>query len=239
MKPTKASNRHRRAIKVNCECGWQLEAGMRYCPGCGRHVGRDPSQSISSGGGDMTGVFQAGRDIILGPAPQEGPSYNAEPIWRSPFTLGILSWAGVGLGVLSLLPLFKIFEPLVAFLLSRGRAGLPPANIGWAILFLVVALALAGALSLRRLVRDRLRIPALVPGWALSGSSGRVTLERVRTGGCPKCGGRMRYYNKATEGIDRWSESGGSRREVTERTPALECRRNPKHWYEVDPADEP
>lgn len=220
-----------------CECGRELERRMRYCPDCGRATGVDPSQSISSRGGDMSGIYQAGRDIILGPVPEAVPTYDAEPIWRSPFTLGILSWVGVGVGVLSLLPLFKIFEPLVAYLLSKGQEALPSPGLGWAILFVVMALVLAVSIFLRRLVRDRLRVPALVPGWALSGSSGRITLERVRTGGCPKCGGRMRYYNKPTAWVDHTSESGWIRREITQRTPALECRRNPKHCYEVDPAD--
>ena len=48
----------------------------------------------------------------------------------------------------------------------------------------------------------------------------------------------MRYYNKPLRWIDHIEASGRRWREVTERVPALECKRNPKHWAEVDPAED-
>ena len=47
----------------------------------------------------------------------------------------------------------------------------------------------------------------------------------------------MKYYNKPIE----WREyyvDGKRKREVVKRVPALECRRNNEHWFEVDPAEE-
>ena len=43
--------------------------------------------------------------------------------------------------------------------------------------------------------------------------------------------------HKPTQWIDRTDQNGVRHREVTERVPALECKRNPKHWFEVDPAE--
>ena len=46
----------------------------------------------------------------------------------------------------------------------------------------------------------------------------------------------MKYYMKPTDWYYRINNNGSRKRVVTERTPMLECLRNPKHSFEVDPA---
>ena len=48
----------------------------------------------------------------------------------------------------------------------------------------------------------------------------------------------MRYYNKPVEWKEVLRSDGSVKNEVTKRVPALECKRNSKHWYEVDPAED-
>ncbi|QYG10462.1 hypothetical protein [Microbacterium sp. PAMC22086] len=91
-------------------------------------------------------------------------------------------------------------------------------------------------LSLRRTAKTETRRP-LMFGLAISGHGRRITFERIRAEKCPKCGGSVRYYDKPTQWINHREANGRRWREVTERVPALECRRNQKHWFEVDPAE--
>ena len=138
---------------------------------------------------------------------------------------------------MSLLPLWKIIQPVVdLFQAGPRRATDSDASIVWLVVFFILIVVLVVALYLRRVTSGQLRKP-LIFGWAVSGSGRRITIEKILAGKCPWCGGKMRYYNKPTKWIDHIEPSGRRRREVTERVPALECKRNPKHWVEVDPAE--
>ena len=48
----------------------------------------------------------------------------------------------------------------------------------------------------------------------------------------------MRYYNKLIEWVDTYYSDGKTKREITKRSPALECKRNSEHWYRVDTAED-
>lgn len=226
---------------MNCgACGEPLRTGQRFCGGCGTPVADRSGNAVSTGGGDVYGsLYQAGRDVVVHPQPTTSPSatYEAVPKWRSPFTQALLSWAGLIIGALTLFPLWKVLEPALK-LVSSGPGTVPDTNSQslWLAIFMALSLAFVLALGLRRVAKAQLRKP-LVLGWAVSGSGGRISIEKVSAGPCPECGGKMRYLNKATGWIDRTDANGKTRREVTERVPALECARNPKHWAEVDPAE--
>lgn len=69
----------------------------------------------------------------------------------------------------------------------------------------------------------------LMRGIAIDGRGQRIVFNRVHADSCPKCGGKMKYYNKPID----WKAKG----EVIRRVPALECKRNPDHWFEVDIAE--
>ena len=48
----------------------------------------------------------------------------------------------------------------------------------------------------------------------------------------------MKYFNKAIKWRDITYSDGRTKREVIKRVPALQCKRNSDHWFEVDPAAE-
>lgn len=144
---------------------------------------------------------------------------------------------GLLLGLAGIFPFWKVVQPVLN--LVSGRFDLLKTGFGqnwWFGVLSMILIALVGVLSLRRLAKFQLRQP-LFWSWALSGAGRRITLEKIKAGNCPQCGGKMRYYSKATKWIDRIDANGKRRRNVTERVPALECKRNPKHWVEVDPAE--
>lgn len=229
--------------EVNCAaCGEPIALGKKFCGECGAPAdGVVLGNVASTGGGDVHGgLYQAGRDVVVNSGPSEpaSASYEAVPRWRSPFTLAVLSWIGLLVGLIGLLPLWKLVQPILEVLGPKENGGQDgSASIGWVAAFCILALILVLVLDLRRIARSQLRQP-LIFGWALSGQGGRITLEKVHAGRCPKCGGTMRYFNKPTEWINHLEASGRKWREVTERVPALECRRNPKHWFEVDAAED-
>lgn len=220
-------------------CGRSVESQQRFCGDCGASLNGGAGHTVSTGGGDVHGdIYQAGRDVVVNPSADTAPvaTYEAIPKWRSPITQALLSWVGLLVGLMSLFPLWKVFQPAVDMLHSDlGRASDGGALIVWLIVFLILILILVLVLSLRHVTSGQLRLP-LISGWAVNGSGRRITLEKIRAGKCPWCGGKMRYYNKPVGWIDR-IEANGRRRKVTERVPALECKRNPKHWKEVDPAE--
>lgn len=224
-------------------CGSSAKPQQRFCGDCGSPLSGAAGHVVSTGGGDVHGgVYQAGRDMVVNPAPNVPPpaTYDAVPMWRSPVTQGFLSWAGLLLGLAGFFPLWKAVQ-LVRDLLSGGVAARAQKSgqywWNWYLTLGLLAFCLVMfslVMALRRLTKHQLRVP-LVWGLALSGAERRITLEKIRAN-CPECGGKMRYYNKATE----WreiEENGSKRREVTERVPVLECKRNPKHCFQVDPAE--
>jgi len=222
-------------------CGRSVELQQRFCGDCGASLNGGAGNVVSTGGGDLRGnIYQAGRDVVVNPSADIVPTatYEAVPKWRSPITQALLSWVGLLVGLMSLFPLWKVFQPAIDLLHSGpGRASDGGAFVIWSIVFLILILILGLVLSLRHVTSGQLRKP-LIFGWAVNGSGRRITLEKICAGKCPRCGGKMRYYNKPLRWIDHIEASGRQWREVTERVPALECKRNPKHWTEVDPAED-
>ncbi len=160
--------------------------------------------------------------------------FTAEPIWRSPITTAVLNWIGFFVGIANLFPLYKIGKSLIDFLSEGWRAlmGLEDQIIT----FLVLLVIFVTILSLRKITKNQTRHP-LFHNYAINGYGKRLSLEKIHAGRCPKCGGKMRYYNKPVE----WKEilkNGQIKKVVTKKVPALECERNENHWYEVDPAKE-
>lgn len=221
-------------------CGKSAAPQQRFCGDCGASLIGSAGHNVSTGGGDVQGnIYQAGRDVVVNHSPDTAPiaTYEAVPKWRSPITQALLSWVGLLVGLMSLFPLWKIVQPAVDLFRSGPRqVSGGDGSITWLIVFSVLILVLIVALSLRRVTSGQLRKP-LIFGWALSGSGRRITLEKIVAGKCPQCGGKMRYYNKPVKWIDHIEPNGRQWRKVAERVPALECKRNPKHWVEVDPAE--
>lgn len=160
--------------------------------------------------------------------------FTAEPVWRSPITTAVLSWIGFFTGVADLFPLYKIGETLLNFSSKAWKAF--EGVVDQMITFLFLSIVLVTILSLRKITKNQTRHP-LFHNYAINGYGKRLSLEKIHVGRCPKCGGKMRYYNKPVE----WKEilkNGQIKKVVTKKVPALECERNENHWYEVDLAKE-
>lgn len=225
---------------VKCSCGSVATSSALFCAMCGEALLAPGRNSVATGGGDIRGgVFQAGRDVVVNPREPEPPtaSYEAVPVWRSPLTLGLLSWLGLILGVLGVVPIWQILRPAVG-LIAGGGDQQPPAfgSFVWSWFLLIIVALLGIVIGLRRTAKTETRWPLFL-GWAVSGAGRRISLEKISAGRCPLCQGDLKYFRKATAWVDHIDVGGRRRREVTQRVPALECKRNPSHWFEIDPAE--
>lgn len=198
------------------------------------------NQNNFNGTININGPVQiAGRDIINEPATpkQAEAKYTSEPKWRSPFTLALLSWISVIIGILGLIPAGKIVA--VALNLLKGNVQV---MLNFPIrtclnIFIILGLLFTLFLGLRRIAKKQIRVP-LILNYAISGCGKRITLEKIHISKCPRCGGKMKYYNKPVEWVDKYYSDGKTKREVTKRIPVLECKRNSEHYYAVDPAED-
>nr|WP_222591860.1 hypothetical protein [Paenibacillus xylanexedens] len=164
--------------------------------------------------------------------------YTPEPIWRSPFTMAILSWISFAIAIGGLIPVGVKFVWNSINILN-GKLN-PVEGFGsktYLILFVILMIFLVTFLSLRRITKTQTRHP-LIFNFAISGYGNRLTLEKIHVDKCPECGGEMKYYNKPAEWIDRSYNDGSIKRKVTKKVPAIECKRNSEHWYRVDPAED-
>ena len=163
-------------------------------------------------------------------------TYTPEPIWRSPITMAILSWVGLILSLIELFPLYKIFEPRIS-LMTNKRIKTDLNNNIYVIIFAVIFIFFVLTMCLRSITKKETRHP-LFFDYAISGLGRRITIEKIHIDKCPICGGTMKYFNKAVEWEDRKYSDGGTKREVIKKVPALQCKRNSNHWFEVDPAED-
>lgn len=181
----------------------------------------------------------AGRDIInhnSGNDYQEA-QYKPKPLWRSPFTMAVLTWISLAIGILGVFPISNIVK--VAMNLFNGSSQVT-SDIKIPIYLILLAILMFLFIlffSLRRITKNQTRHPLLF-NYAISGYGRRLTLEKIHIEKCPQCGGKMKYYNKPVEWIDKHYSDGKSKREVTKRIPVLECKRNNGHCYPVDPAED-
>ena len=227
---------------MNCpKCSAAVSGSDRFCSRCGNPLELIVNNSVDARGGNIEGpVIQAGRDVVYNSETLAPPkaSYDAVPKWRSPFTQAVLSWVGVVLGIFGIVPIWKIFEPFLD--VFRGKYAVPLVGTYfflWIVSLVVTVSMFSLVRSLRGLTKREVRRP-LGLGWAISGYNHRITLEKIEVSRCPICNGKMKYYMKPIKWID-WIKKNGSRwREITERTSALECKRNSEHWFKVDPAED-
>lgn len=176
-------------------------------------------------------------NCVIQEEPQNKAEYKPEPVWRSPFTLAVLTWISCIIGILSLLPLGKIVRYITTFL-GGSLETLNVNDIQISLLtFVVIFMLLMFTLTVRRIAKLQTRYP-LICNFAISGYGRKIVIEKIHTGKCPKCGGKMKYYNKPIEWVNRFYGDGRVKREVTKRIPALECKRNSSHYYEVDYAED-
>ncbi|RFT35096.1 hypothetical protein CG402_03555 [Bifidobacteriaceae bacterium NR020] len=163
-------------------------------------------------------------------------TYTPEPVWRSPITMAILSWMGIFISLIGIFPFYKLFEPLINLFTNKSIQINANNNIiYWGILAIVIIILLAIIVWLRDITKRETRHP-LFFNYAISGLGRKLTIEKIHIEKCPICGGTMKYFNKAVEWRDTTYPNGKTKREVTKKVSALQCKRNPDHFCEVDPA---
>lgn len=161
-------------------------------------------------------------------------SYTPEPVWRSPITMAILSWIGFIISLIGLFPMYKIFEPVIN-LITNESIKVDSNNNIYVIIFAVILILFVLVMRLRSITKKETRHP-LFFNYAISGLERKITIEKIHIDKCPICGGTMKYFNKAVEWRDITYSDGRTKRKVTKKVPALQCKRNLDHCFEVDPA---
>lgn len=129
---------------------------------------------------------------------EEKATYKPEPLWRSPFTLAVLSWISVIIGVLGIFPIGNIIgSTLALFNASFQRKTTEELQL-WTWVLLIVMMLFAIFINLWRIAKKQVRYP-LFCNLAISGYGKRIVIEKIHISKCPRCGGEMRYYNKPVE----------------------------------------
>lgn len=169
-------------------------------------------------------------------AEQNGATYTATPIWRTPLTLAILSWISVITGILGLIPASKIVDNFIKIFNGKilSTSGFQITPYIWCLIVIVIIVI---CICLAQITKKQIRVP-LKFNYAINGYEKRIVLEKIETSKCPICGGKMRYYNKPVSWRIKTFPDGSTKKEVTMRKPFLECKRNHEHCYEVDPAED-
>ncbi|PAE07175.1 hypothetical protein CHI12_11875 [Terribacillus saccharophilus] len=205
-----------------------------------RETKENSNQNNFNGTTNFNGPTQvAARDIInnISGNTQQEAKYTPEPLWRSPFTLAVLSWTSVAIGILGVFPVSKIVKNALSFFSGPLQVKSDFEFQTYLVIFVILSFLFILCFSLRRITKNQTRHPLLF-NYAISGYGRRLILEKIRVGNCPQCGGRMKYYSKPVEWVDKYYSDGKTKREVTKRSPVLECKRNAEHWYEIDPAED-
>lgn len=163
-------------------------------------------------------------------------TYTPEPIWRSPITMALLTWIGFILSLIEIIPFYKMVEPLIIFLTEK-RIKTDENHYLFVVFFVILMFLLILIFRLRTITKEETRQP-LFFNYAISGLGRKITIEKIHINNCPKCGGKMKYYNKPVEWVYKHYPDGRTKHEITKRIPVLQCRRNPEHYYKVDPAED-
>lgn len=197
-------------------------------------------QNNFNGNVNFSGQTQIAAGDIINNISQEKPmtaKYTPEPIWRSPFTLAVLTWISTIIAIVGIFPIVKIVKNIVCFFTGTYENIISLEMQKYSIIFAILAFLFLIFLGLRRIVQRQTRHP-LFFNFAIRGYGGRLVLEKIHIVGCPKCGGKMKYYNKPVERREIIRSDGSIKYEVSKRIPVLECKRNAEHWYAVDPAED-
>lgn len=198
------------------------------------------NQNNFNGTTNFNGPVQfVGGDIIneSTDSKQDKVKYTPEPKWRSPFTLAVLSWISVIIGIFGLFPIGKILANELSFFKGNMQTVEKFPVQTYLMISIIFVLLFVLFFRLRRIAKKQIRVP-LILNYAISGYDRRITLEKIHVDKCPQCGGKMKYYNKPVEWREIVRTDGSVKYEVTKKVSVLECRRNPKHCYEVDPAED-
>lgn len=146
--------------------------------------------------GDINAPTQIGGNdntILTGEYDSEPKAtYDITPIWRSPFTLAVLTWLSAIFGILSLIPFWSLLKSAVNLLKDASDLQTNN-NIIPVIAFAVLLILTVIFFSMRDIAEKQIMCP-LMRGIAIDGRGQRIVFNRVHADSCPKCGGKMKYY---------------------------------------------
>ncbi|PZS25813.1 MAG: hypothetical protein DLM58_21675 [Pseudonocardiales bacterium] len=199
----------------------------------------DPSQNFHVGGKGNR-IKNVKQKIVITPQPgPTSPVTNYQTKWAltTPLTQGRLALLSIILGVLALIEGYQGFAPVVRTAARHGlgkAAPTPDITPLYVCMGALVGVAICVVLyrTVKHALRGLSRSP-LLP--AVLGVNRHLVIARF-AGACA-CGGKLRFYSKPTGRIDIIRADGSTQRRVTERRLAAECKRNPDHWAEIDPAE--
>lgn len=86
---------------------------------------------------------------------EEPATYKPEPLWRSPFTLAVLSWISVIIGVLGIVPIGNIIESALALFNDSFQRKTTEELKLWIWLFLIVMILLVIFITLRGIAKSK------------------------------------------------------------------------------------
>lgn len=164
-------------------------------------------------------------------------NYTPEPKWRSPFTMAVLTWISVIIGIAGVFPFGKLIKSALNILRGDINMSLSSGVQTDVIFFIIFFLLFVISFRLRKIAKNQTRNP-LFCNFAINGYGGRLVLEKIHIDKCPQCGGKMKYYNKPVEWREVLYSNGKIKRQIVKKVPALECKRNAEHWCKVDPAED-
>ena len=177
----------------------------------------------------------SGNNTVIGSKVKDVPKYEAVPIWRSPITMGVLTWLSIIIAVIQIFPFYNVVAPFINAIKNKDITSIHDNRLD-VILCIVLFFIFILFLFLRRITKTQTRYP-LFANYAISGFGKKITIEKIKISKCPLCGGTMKYYNKPLyNGIP--GAEGTSKSTVCKRVPVFECKRNPEHCYRVDPAED-
>lgn len=104
-----------------------------------------PTQMISS-----VVINSPHKDLVEEPA-----TYRPEPLWRSPFTLAVLSWISVIIGVLEIVPIGNIIGSALALFDDSFQRKTTEELQLWIWLFLIAMILLVIFITLRGIAKSK------------------------------------------------------------------------------------
>lgn len=235
----------KRWVRLRCPfCFKNISDTSKFCPECGRNLvkGSLGSNIINASGDNrIIGQLTQGNNgsIVINDLEKDAatPTVKPVPVWRSPVTQSILGWIGTATGVIGIiLPSGDLLVRICHFFQNwrnSSDGAIDNRCITDLLIVSIAAILLIVIIRLFRMTRQELTYPVMF-GLGISGVGKRISLLKITSTPCPRCGGRLRYRNCPTETrVDTYSD-GSSKETVLEKRPFVVCTRNADHRWLVD-----
>ncbi len=109
----------------------------------------------------------SGNNTVIGSKAEDVPKYEAVPIWRSPITMGVLTWLSIIIAVIQIFPFYNVVEPFINAIKNKDFTFIHDNRLD-VILFIVLFFIFISFIFLRRITKTQTRYP-LFANYAISG----------------------------------------------------------------------